>query len=65
MKDYQTSQDLGDTYMILTFAAAPTGEMFNGKMNEIFKDLPNLIGIADDILILGYDAHGKDHDDIL
>ena len=26
------------------------------------KDLPNVFGIADDILIVEYDAHDRDHD---
>ena len=29
---------------------------------EIFKDLPNVFGIANDILVAGYEADGKDHD---
>ena len=28
----------------------------------MFKDLPNVFDIAGDILIVGYDAEGKDHD---
>ena len=36
--------------------------MFQRKMDEIFKGLPNVFGIADDILILGYDADSRDHD---
>ena len=35
------------------------------KIDEIFKDLPNVFGIADDILIVGYDNDGKDHGDTL
>ena len=35
--------------------------MFQRKIDEIFKDLPNVFGIADDILIAGYDSDGKDH----
>ena len=31
-------------------------------MNEIFKELPNAFSIADDILIVGYDDIGADHD---
>ena len=30
---------------------------------KYFKDLPNVIGIKDYILVVGYDADGKDHDD--
>ena len=32
------------------------------KTEEIFKELPNVFGIAEDILILGHDADGKEHD---
>ena len=49
----------------LLFGAAPAGDIFQRKIDEIFKTLPNLFGIADDILVLGYDIDGKDHDDTL
>ena len=39
--------------------------MFQRKTNEIFKGLPNVFGTADDILIVGYDADGTDHDRIM
>ena len=32
------------------------------KIDEIFKDLPNVFSIADDILAAGYESDGKDHD---
>ena len=32
------------------------------RNNEIFKDLPNVFGIADNSLIVVYDANGRDHD---
>ena len=35
------------------FGAAPTGDMFQEKIDEIFKKLPNVFGIADDILVVG------------
>ena len=35
--------------------------MFQHKIDEIFKDLPNVFhDIADDILVVGYDSDGKD-----
>ena len=49
-------------YKRLPFGVAPTGDMFQCKIDEIFKDLPNAFGIADDILVVGYNADGKDHD---
>ena len=48
-------------YKRLPFAAVPVGDMFQRKIDEIFKDLPNVFGIADDILVVGYDVDGKDH----
>ena len=39
--------------------------MFQCKIDGIFKDLPNVFGIADDILVVGYDGDGKDHDKTL
>ena len=35
------------------------------KTDKIVKDLPNVFGIADDILVVGYDVDSKDHDDTL
>ena len=35
------------------------------KIDDIFQELHNIFGIADDILIVGYDDDGKDHDRIL
>ena len=32
------------------------------KIDEIFKDLMDVFGIAEDILIVGYDTNGRDHD---
>ena len=36
--------------------------MFQHKIDEIFSDIPNVFGIADDILVIGYDKNGADHD---
>ena len=36
--------------------------MFQWKINEIFNDMPNVFGIADDVLVKGYDKDGADHD---
>ena len=50
-------------YKCLPFRAVPVGNMFQCKINEIFKDMPNTFGIADDILVIGYNKDGKDHDE--
>ena len=34
----------------------------SSEIDQIFKDLPNVFGIACDIIIIGYDATGRDHD---
>ena len=47
----------------LPFGAAPVGNMFQCKIDEIFNDMPNIFGIADDILVIGYDEDGTDHDE--
>ena len=52
-------------YKRLPFGAAPTGYMFQHKSDKIFKDLSNVFGIADDILFVGYNSDGKDHDKTL
>ena len=69
MRDFHTSQhlhaNLPDTDIRLLFGATPTGDMFQSKIDEIFKNLPNVFGIANDILVVGYDSDGKDHDDTL
>ena len=50
-------------YKWLPFGAALTGDMFQWKIDEIFKDLSNEFGTADDVLVVGYEADGKDHDE--
>ena len=38
------------------------GNMFQRKIDEIFNDIPNVFGIADDILVIGYNKDRADHD---
>ena len=40
---------------------APAHHMFQYKIDEIFKELPNVFDIDDDILLVGYDADDRDH----
>ena len=47
------------------FGVMSAGGMFQQKINKIFKDLPNLYGIADDIVIVEYKPDGRDHDRML
>ena len=46
----------------LLFGSAPTGDMFQKKIDELFNDIPNGFGIGDDILIAGFDTDGRNHD---
>ena len=50
-------------YKQLPFGAALAGDMFQCKIDEIFNDMPNVFGIAGDILVIGYDKDGADHDE--
>ena len=36
--------------------------MFQHKTDEIFSDMTNVFGIMDNILVIGYDEDGVDHD---
>ena len=37
--------------------------MFKRKIGKLFHGLPNVFGIADDILIADFDVLGRDHDE--
>ena len=50
-------------YKQLPFGAVPPGNMFQWKIDEIFNGMPNVFGIADDILVIGYNKDGADHDE--
>ena len=39
--------------------------MFQHKINEIFSDIPNVFGIVYDILVIGYNENGADHDAVV
>ena len=49
-------------YKHLPFRAAPAGDMFQRKIDEIFNDVPNVFGIEDNILVKGYEKDGVDHE---
>ena len=50
-------------YKQLPFGAVFAGDMFKSKIDEIFNDMLNVFGIADDVLVIGYDKGGADHDE--
>ena len=35
--------------------------MFQRQVDKIFKDIPNVFGILDDVLVVGYDSDSQDH----
>ena len=39
------------------------GNMFQCKIDEIFNDMQNIFGIADNILVIGHDNDGTDHNE--
>ena len=51
--------------MRLPFSTDPTGNMFQCNTDENFKEISNVFGIADEILTVGHDADGKDHERML
>ena len=44
------------------FGVALAGNMFQWKIDEVFNDMPNIFGITDDILVVGYEDDCRDHD---
>ena len=49
-------------YKHLPFGAVLAGDMFQRKIDKICNDIPNVFGIVDDILVIGYDKDRADHD---
>ena len=47
-------------YLRVPMGASLSSDVYQFKIDEIFKDIPHCIGIADDIVIFGYNDH--DHD---
>ena len=41
------------------------GDIFPKKIDKFFSSIPNVFGIADDILIACFDEWDKDHDKML
>ena len=52
----------GYGFLRLLFGVVPAGGMFQQKIDKIFKDLPDVFGIVDDILIVKYGADDRNHD---
>ena len=52
-------------YKLLPFETAPAGDMFQQKFDEILHDMQNVFGIADEILVVGYEDDSRDHDEMV
>ena len=50
-------------YKQLPFGAVLAGDMFQCKIDKMFNDMLNVFGIADDILVIGCNKDGADHDE--
>ena len=52
-------------YTVMPFGATVVGDVFQCKLDECFGYIPNVIVIADDIIIVGKQPNHKDHDQAL
>ena len=48
-------------YTVMPFGATVVGDVFQRKLDQCFGQLPNVIVIADDIMIVGKQPDHKDH----
>ena len=49
-------------YTVMPFGATVAGDVFQCKLDECFDHIPNVIVIADDIMVVGKQPNHKDHD---
>ena len=54
-----------DRYTVIPFGATVAGKVFQHKLNECFGHIPNVIVIADYIMIVEKKSDHKDHDQAL
>ena len=52
-------------YNRLPFGLSVAQDVFQRKIDETFGDIPGCFGIADDLVIAGWQEDGKDHDETL
>ena len=52
-------------YTVMSFGAIVAGDVFQCKLDECFGQIPNVIVIADDIMVVGKQPNHKDHDQAL
>ena len=49
-------------FLRLPFGLSCSSDMFQKKIDETYGNMPQVTGIADDLVIIGYDEDGSDHD---
>ena len=49
-------------YTVMSFGATVAGDVFQGKLDEYFGKLKQVITIMDDIMVVGYKPDHSDHD---
>ena len=52
-------------YIVMPFGTTVAGDVFQHKLDECFGHIPNVIVIADDIVVVGKQPNHKDHDQAL
>ena len=52
-------------YTVMPFGTKVAGDVFQCKLDECFGHIPNVIVLADDIMIVGEKPDHKDHDQAL
>ena len=49
-------------FTVMPFGVTVAGDVFQGKLDSIFLNLENVMIIADDIMVIGYQEDEQDHD---
>ena len=49
-------------FLRLPFGLNCAQDVFQKKVDETFSDIPGVTGISDDIIVVGFEADGSDHD---
>ena len=49
-------------YTVMPFGATAAGNVFQCKLDQCFGHIPNIIVIADDIMVVGKMQNHRDHD---
>ena len=52
-------------YTVMPFGTTVAGDVFQCKLDECFGHIPNVIVIADDIMVVGKQSNHKNHDQAL